>query len=116
MKQGLAASALVVVALTGCSDAEEVGDQAVPGPGSKTTFLDFARSAQFGARDLASATDEELLSIGEEVCGRLEDGLSWRDMTEELTELEGKPLLSQADVFSRSAVNNLCPQFVERIP
>ena len=120
MRQWLAASVLAAVALTGCSDSEDAtgqgGEQPVPGPGARTTFLDFARSADFGARNLADATDEQLLSIGEEVCGRLDEGLSWNEMTQELTELEGKPLLSQADVFSRSAVNNLCPQFVEKIP
>ena len=73
-------------------------------------FAAEARAMSFGTKDLAAASDGELLRLGKVVCDGLGiEGLGFRRVVQRLVQSEAHPTTSEATAFVRSAVRNLCP-------
>ena len=108
---------LGVLALAGCSqqsanstaDATTISlSTATAGPAA---FVAQARAMSFGTKDLAAASDGELLRLGKVVCDGLGiEGLGFRRVVQRLVQSEARPTTTEATAFVRSAVHNLCPQ------
>jgi Protein of unknown function (DUF732) len=73
-------------------------------------FAAEARAINFGTKDLAAASDGELLRLGKVVCDGLGiEGLGFRRVVQRLVQSEARPTTTEATPFVRSAVHNLCP-------
>jgi hypothetical protein len=71
----------------------------------------------FGIKDLAAASDGELLRLGNVVCEGLGiEGLGFRRVVERLVQSEARPTTTEAMAFVRSAVRNLCPAQASAVP
>jgi Protein of unknown function (DUF732) len=71
----------------------------------------------FGSKDLASASDEELLKVGKLVCDGLGiKRLGYRRVIQRLVRSDACPTPAQAAALVRTAVRNLCPQHANAIP
>jgi hypothetical protein len=81
---------------------------ATPRPGP---FVAEARAMTFGTKNLAAASDEELLRLGTVVC----EGLGFRGVVQRLMQSEAHPTTTEARAFVRSAVRNLCPEHASAI-
>jgi len=69
----------------------------------------------FGTKDLAAASDEELLRLGKVVCDGLGiEGLGFGRVVQRLVQSEAHPT-TEARAFIRSAVPNLCPEHASAI-
>jgi Protein of unknown function (DUF732) len=80
---------------------------AATGPG---VFVAEARAMTFGNKDLAAASDGDLLGLGKVVCHGLGiDGVGYARVVRRLVRSEARPTTSEARKFVRSAVRNLCP-------
>ena len=76
-------------------------------------FAAEARAMNFGTKDLAAASDGELLRLGKVVCDGLGiEGLGFRRVVQRLVQSEARPTTTEATAFVKSAVRNLCPQQV----
>jgi CBS domain-containing protein len=79
----------------------------MPGP---VTFVAEARAMSFGTRDLASASDGELLRLGTVVCDGLGiKGLGVGRVVQRLVQSEARPTTAEARAFVRSAVRGRDP-------
>ena len=106
---------------TGCSaetnnstaDATTSTSTATTGPGP---FVAEARTMTFGNKDLAAASDGELLRLGKVVCDGLGiEGLGFGRVVQRLVRSEARPTTTQATALVRSAVRNLCPAHASAI-
>jgi hypothetical protein len=80
-------------------------------------FVAQARAMTFGTKDLAAASDGELLRLGTVVCGGLGiEGVGLRRVVERLAQSEARPTTTEATAFVRSAVRNLCPEYASAVP
>ena len=80
-------------------------------------FVADARALTFGSKDLAAASDGELLRLGKVVCDGLGiGGLGFGRVVERLVRSEGRPTVVEARALVRSAVRNLCPEHVSAVP
>lgn len=80
-------------------------------------FVAQARAMTFGTKDLAAASDGELLRLGKVVCDGLGiEGLGFRRVVERLVQSEARPTTTEATGFVRSAVRNLCPEYASAVP
>jgi Protein of unknown function (DUF732) len=80
-------------------------------------FVAQARAMTFGTKDLAAASDGELLRLGKVVCDGLGiEGLGFRRVVERLAQSEARPTTTEATGFVRSAVRNLCPEYASAVP
>jgi hypothetical protein len=71
----------------------------------------------FGTKDLAAASDEELLKVGKLVCDGLGiHGLDYGRVVQRLVRSDACPTPAQASVLVSSAVRNLCPEHADAIP
>jgi hypothetical protein len=87
---------------------------ATAGPGP---FVAEARAMTFGTKDLAAASDRDLLRLGKVVCDGLAiEDLGFRRVVQRLVQSEARPTTTQATAFVRSAVRNLCPEHASAIP
>ena len=78
-------------------------------------FVTEARAMTFGTKDLAAASDEELLRLGKVVCDGLGiEGLGFGRVVQRLVQSEAHPT-TEARAFIRSAVPNLCPEHASAI-
>jgi hypothetical protein len=80
-------------------------------------FVAEARTMTFGTRDLASASDKELVKVGKLVCDGL--GIHRLDVgrvVQRLVRSDACPTTAEATAIVRSAVRNLCPQHASAIP
>jgi hypothetical protein len=81
-----------------------------------TSFVAEARTMPFGTRDLAAASEEDLLRLGNVVCDGLEiQRLGYRRVVQRLVRSEAYPTPAQARPLVRSAVRHLCPQHASAI-
>ena len=79
-------------------------------------FVAEARAMTFGSKDLAAASDGELLELGKVVCDGLGiEGLGFRRVVQRLVRSEARPTTTEARAFVRSAVRNLCPEHASAI-
>ena len=106
---------------TGCSaetnnstrGATTSSSTATTGPGP---FVAEARTMTFGNKDLAAASDGELLRLGKAVCDGLGiEGLGFGRVVQRLVRSEARPTTTQATALVRSAVRNLCPAHASAI-
>jgi hypothetical protein len=82
-----------------------------------TAFLAEARVMTFGTKDLAAASDGELLRLGKAVCDGLgTKGVSFRRVVQRLVQSDACPTTAEATAFVRNAVRNLCPAHASAIP
>jgi hypothetical protein len=107
---------LLAAPAAGCSaesddstaDATTSSSIATAGPGP---FVAEARAMTFGTKNLAAASDGELLRLGKVVCDGLGiEGLGFGRVVQRLMQSEAHPKTTQARAFVRSAVRNLCPE------
>jgi hypothetical protein len=86
----------------------------VAGPAA---FVAEARAMTFGTKDLASASDTELLKVGKLVCDGLGiHRLDFGRVVQRLVRSDACPTTAEATAMVRSAVRNLCPQHASEIP
>jgi len=113
---------LLTAPAAGCSaesddstaDATTSSSIATAGP---VPFVAEARAMTFGTKDLAAASDGELLRLGKVVCDGLGiEGLGFRRVVERLVQSEAHPTTTEATGFVRSAVRNLCPAQASAVP
>ena len=82
-----------------------------------TAFVAEARVMTFGTKDLAAASDGELLRLGKAVCDGLgTKGVSFRRVVQRLVQSDACPTTAEATAFVRNAVRNLCPAHASAIP
>jgi Protein of unknown function (DUF732) len=97
----------------GTADATTSSSTATAGPGP---FVAEARVMPFGSKDLAAASDGELLRLGKVVCDGLGiEGLGFGRVVRRLVQSEARPTTTEATAFVRSAVRNLCPEHANTI-
>jgi len=71
----------------------------------------------FGAKDLAAASDGELLRLGKVVCDGLgTKGVGFRRVVQRLVQSDACPTAAEATALVGSAVRNLCPEQAGAIP
>jgi hypothetical protein len=81
-----------------------------------TSFVAEARTMPFGTKDLAAASERDLLRLGNVVCDGLGiQRLGHRRVVQRLVQSEACPTPAQARAFVRSAVRHLCPQHASAI-
>jgi hypothetical protein len=98
----------------GTADATTSSSIATPSPGP---FVAEARAMTFGTKNLAAASDGELLRLGTVVCDGLGiEGLGFRRVVERLVRSEARPTVVEARALVRSAVRNLCPAHASAVP
>jgi Protein of unknown function (DUF732) len=74
-------------------------------------FVAEVRTMTFGAKDLATASDRDLLRLGKVVCDGLGiEGLGFSRVVQRLVQSEARPTTTEARAFVSSAVRNLCPE------
>ena len=79
-------------------------------------FVAEARALTFGSKDLAAASDGELLRLGKVVCDGLGiEGVGFGRVIQRLVQSEARPTTTEARGFVRSAVHNLCPEHASAI-
>jgi hypothetical protein len=80
-------------------------------------FTAEARAMTFGNKDLAAASDGELLRLGKVMCDGLGiEGLGFRRVVARLVQSEARPTATEATALVRSAVRNLCPAQASAVP
>jgi hypothetical protein len=95
------------------ADATTSSSIATPSP---EPFVAEARAMTFGTKNLAAASDGELLRLGTVVCDGLGiEGLGFRRLVQRLMQSEAHPTTTEARAFVRSAVRNLCPEHASAI-
>jgi uncharacterized protein DUF732 len=116
---------LGVLALPGAGWSQESDDSTVDAattssstaPARSTSFVAEVRAMTFGTKDLAAASDGELLRLGRVVCDGLDiEGVGFRRVVQRLVESEARPTTSEATAIVRSAVRNLCPAQASAVP
>jgi hypothetical protein len=109
---------LGVLALPGAGCGQErdnsTADVTTKSPSTATAgpaaFEAEARTMSFGTKDLAAASDRELLRLGKVVCDGLAiEGLGFHRVVQRLVQSEAHPTTTEATALVRSAVRNLCP-------
>jgi hypothetical protein len=112
---------LLTAPAAGCStqgddstaDATTSSSIAAAGP---VRFVAEARAMSFGSKDLAAASDGELLRLGKVVCDGLGiEGLGFGRVVQRLMRSEAHSTTTEARAFVRSAVRNLCPEHASAI-
>ena len=106
---------------TGCTqetndtaDATTSSSIATTGP---VAFVAAARAMSFGNKDLAAASDGELLRLGKVVCDGLGiEGLGFSRVVARLVRSEARPTTTEATALIRGAVRNLCPAQASAVP
>jgi hypothetical protein len=95
------------------ADATTTSSIPTPRPG---LFIAEARAMTFGTKDLAAASDGELLRLGKVVCDGLGiEGLGFGRVVQRLVQSAAHPTTTEATAFVRSAVRNLCPAHASAI-
>jgi hypothetical protein len=80
-------------------------------------FVAEARAMTFGTKDLAAASDGDLLRLGKVVCDGLGiEGVGFRRVIARLVQSEARPTATEATAFVRSAVRKLCPAHASAVP
>jgi hypothetical protein len=79
-------------------------------------FVAEVRTMTFGAKDLAAASDRDLLRLGKVVCDGLGiEGLGSSRVVQRLVQSEARPTTTEARAFVSSTVRNLCPEHASAI-
>jgi Protein of unknown function (DUF732) len=103
----------------GNDDAADVTTTTAPSvtTAGPAAFVAEARTMPFGTKDLAAASDRELLRVGKLVCDGLGiKGLGYGRVVQRLVRSDACPTPAQASALVKSAVRNLCPEHADAIP
>lgn len=87
-----------------------------PGPDS---FVIWARGATLGDRDLEAATADQLISIGNHMCGVLSDSESYGTAVQDAVNGIDPSIgvtTTEMEAWIRASVANLCPQHADLLP
>jgi hypothetical protein len=96
------------------ADATTSSSTTTAGPAA---FVAEARGTAFGNKDLAAASEGELLRLGNVVCDGLGiQRLGFRRVVQRLVQSEACPTPAEASALVTSAVRHLCPQHASAIP
>jgi hypothetical protein len=120
----------VVVAIVGLAACAGTDTQAPQATAATTTtvaattttaagpaaFVAEARAMNFGNKDFATATDDQLLELGNVVCEGLGSGLDFGRIAQGLGQTDAKPTTEEATTLAKSAVRHLCPQYAGAVP
>jgi hypothetical protein len=88
-------------------------------------FLTWMRAASFGEKDFASATDDQLMGLGNTVCGVLSTQPSFGDTVQAITKMNAGtdqsgaqvyPTVSEVQALVKESVLDLCPQNKSLVP
>jgi hypothetical protein len=95
------------------ADATTSSSTTRPGPAA---FVAEARAMTFGNKDLAAASDSDLLRLGTVACDGLGiERLGFGRVVQRLVRSEARPTTPEATAFVRSAVRHLCPQHANAV-
>jgi Protein of unknown function (DUF732) len=112
---------LLTAPAAGCSaesdestaDATASSSIATAGPGP---FVAEARAMTFGTKNLAAASNTEMLRLGKVVCDGLGiESVGFGRVIQRLVQSEARPTTTEARAFVRSAVRSLCPEHASAI-
>lgn len=110
----------MVVALTACGGGSKSANTTssttsttIAGP---SAYIAYARSHPLGNKDLASATDDQLLGLGNSACGILSAGGTFGQVIQATIEAAKGSTSDEAQGFARAAVVNLCPEYSRSLP
>ena len=112
---------LLTAPAAGCSAESDDSTADATTPSSIATaeagrFVAEARAMAFGTKNLAAASDGELLRLGKVVCDGLGiEGLGFGRVVQRLVQSEAHPMTTEARALVRSAVRNLCPAHASAI-
>jgi hypothetical protein len=99
------------------STADATATSSSTAPARSTAFIAEARAMSFGTKDLAAASDGELLRLGRVVCDGLGiEALGFRRVVQRLVRSEAHPTTTEATALIRSTVRNLCPEHAGAVP
>jgi len=84
-----------------------------PGPG---TFVAIARKTGLGNKDIAHATDQQILQLGRILCEGMDEGAGYQDEISDIRKNAHKITVRQATIWIDAAARNLCPAHVSEIP
>lgn len=107
---------------TGCTqqrdnDPADATTSASTEPAGPAAFVAQARAMPFGNKDLAAASEGDLLRLGDVVCDGLGvERLGFRRVVQRLVQSEAGPTPTEASALVTSAVRHLCPQHASAIP
>lgn len=107
---------------TGCTqqrdnDPADATTSASTEPAGPAAFVAQARAMPFGNKDLAAASEGDLLRLGDVVCDGLGvERLGFRRVVQRLVQSEAGPTPTEASALVTSAVHHLCPQHASAIP
>ena len=79
-------------------------------------YLVWAKAAAFGTKDFAAATDDQLMGVGNEVCGVLSTQPSFGNAVQLMVKMGGNPSVGEAEALVKEAVLDLCPQYKSLVP
>jgi hypothetical protein len=80
-------------------------------------FVAEARAMTFGTKDLAAASDGELLRLGQVVCDGLAiEGVGYGRVVQRLVQSDARPTTVEARALVKSAVRTLCPARASTVP
>jgi hypothetical protein len=107
---------------TGCTQQADntAADATMPSSSTPTagptSFAAKARTLPFGTKDLAAASEGDLLRLAKVVCDGLGDQrLGYRRVLQRLARSEAYPTPAQASALVQSAVRHLCPKHASAI-
>lgn len=122
-KQHVVSLGLLALLGAGCSEASNddpadatttAASGTLAGPAA---FVAAAKAMTFGTKDLAAASDTELLKVGKLVCDGLGiHRLDFGRVVHRLVRSDAHPTTAEATAIVRTAVRNLCPQHANAIP
>ncbi len=125
----LAAVAVLLLAACGTSQAQLHETPPPSTPAAKATsappgpqrFIAEVRAAGFGGKDLTTASDQTLLTIGSDECSALSaangNGIAgYSRMIDSLVKNGAHATVHQAAVLLDSAIRNLCPENSNMMP
>jgi hypothetical protein len=105
-----------VKALAACGGTAAVKVPPSPKLTGSAAYLADVRHVGLGTMDVAGATDDSLIKLGNTECQGFSDGQPYGAGIEVLTGAGKNISTQQADALVRSAVRNLCPAEAATLP
>jgi Protein of unknown function (DUF732) len=90
---------------------------ATSAPAEPERLLAKIRTVGYGSKDFASATDSQLLKIGQVACNGFGPGsMGYQDEILAFVQNSAKPTTHQVAMLVDEAVRNLCPEYTAQLP
>lgn len=110
---------LALALLAGCGGGSKASSAPSPTPTVQPGPANFTAQAHdltFGSKDFESATDDQLLEVGNVACDGFGQGFDFARVVQAYVGSDAHPSTSEAEDFTRLAVTNLCPQYALQMP